>query len=557
MPKHMFLLHQTSSFNLITIRLRLKIMARKKNITQEHQINGRELIEAIDAIAYSQEIEREDLITILTDNIKDVLLRKNKEFKFAQLDINLSNDGVLDIRRVYHIVPKYSDTYEENCKEIIQDDIQELLNKYVVENNDEATKEKQNQYVQVDTKNNLVYEKIDFKFERKLFEDLRGITKGKISMTSKQNKFEKIRHQLDFFQARVFNIRKGNIYVNYEDVEFILPFSQLENSQQKPEIGDYIYVTYYQTEELSNSVRYYVSNKFSIMIPILFKKYVKAFKNSELEIKFVSKMHKNNGYKLFIKSSLSKEFIHNFLFKNDDIRYVRKLLKMKPEDKFVYITANSVEEFLVDYLYKTNIKKIIHNVDLNCYQIVVDTYETKSYLKREMKALSFYLNILFSDDPNNRIKIKVLTEKEETKQDESLKNRHVKTLMKTIGITDVVAGVLYDDGFETVDVVAFVDVSEFDNIKDELSKYDLTPEQIQQKARKHMLDNVHLYEKAIDSNLYELDLSMEEIEILIERNIKSKDDVADLDMFELQDMLSMPDDRAKQIILSARNIKTY
>lgn len=532
-------------------------MARKKNITQEHQINGRELIEAIDAIAYSQEIEREDLITILTDNIKDVLLRKNKEFKFAQLDINLSNDGVLDIKRVYHIVPKYSDTYEENCKEIIQDDIQELLNKYVVENNDEATKEKQNQYVQVDTKNNLVYEKIDFKFERKLFEDLRGITKGKISMTSKQNKFEKIKHQLDFFQARVFNIRKGNIYVNYEDVEFILPFSQLENSQQKPEIGDYIYVTYYQTEELSNSVRYYVSNKFSIMIPILFKKYVKAFKNSELEVKFVSRMHKNNGYKLFIKSSLSKEFINNFLFKNDDIRYVRKLLKMKPEDKFVYITANSVEEFLVDYLYKTNIKKIIHNVDLNCYQIVVDTYETKSYLKREMKTLSFYLNILFSDDPNNRIKIKVLTEKEETKQDESLKNRHVKTLMKTIGITDVVAGILYDDGFETVDVVAFVDVSEFDNIKDELSKYDLTPEQIQQKARKHMLDNVHLYEKAIDSNLYELDLSMEEIEILIERNIKSKDDVADLDMFELQDMLSMPDDRAKQIILSARNIKTY
>ena len=364
-------------------------MARKKNITQEHQINGRELIEAIDAIAYSQEIEREDLITILTENIKDVLLRKNKEFKFAQLDINLSNDGVLDIRRVYHIVPKYSDTYEENCKEIIQDDIQELLNKYVVENNDEATKEKQNQYVQVDAKNNLIYEKIDFKFERKLFEDLRGITKGKISMTSKQNKFEKIKHQLDFFQARVFNIRKGNIYVNYEDVEFILPFSQLENSQQQPEIGDYIYVTYYQTEELSNSVRYYVSNKFSIMIPILFKKYVKAFKNSELEIKFVSKMHKNNGYKLFIKSSLSKEFINNFLFKNDDIRYVRKLLKMKPEDKFVYITANSVEEFLVDYLYKTNIKKIIHNVDLNCYQIVVDTYETKSYLKREMKALSF------------------------------------------------------------------------------------------------------------------------------------------------------------------------
>ena len=38
--------------------------------------------------------------------------------------------------------------------------------------------------------------------------------------------------------------------------------------------------------------------------------------------------------------------------------------------------------------------------------------------------------------------------------------------MKTIGITDVVAGILYDDGFETVDVVAFVDVAEFNNIKD-------------------------------------------------------------------------------------------
>lgn len=533
-------------------------MARKKTITQEeHQINGRELIEAIDAIAYSQEIEREDLITILTENIKDVLLRKNKDFKFAQLDINLSNDGVLDIKRVYHIVHKYSDKYEDNCKEIIQDDIQELLNKYVVEDNNAATKEKQNQYIQVDYKNKILYEKIDFKFERKLFEDLRGITKGRISMVSKQNKFEKIKHQLDFFQARVFNIRKGNIYVYYENVEFILPFSQLENNQQKPEIGDYIYVTYYQTEDLSNSVRYYVSNKLSIMIPILFKKYVKAFKNNELEIKFVSKMHKNNGYKLFIKSSLSKEFIKNFLIKNDDIRYVRKLLKMKSEDKFVFITANSVEEFLVDYLYKTNIKKIIHNVDLNCYQIVVDNYETKAYLKREMKTLSFYLNVLFSDNPNNRLKIKVLTEKEETKQDVALKNRHVKTLMKTISITDRVAGILYDDGFETVDVVAFVDIAEFDNIKNELAKYDLTPEQIQQKAKKHMLNNIHLYEKSINTNLYELDLSMEEIEILIEHNIKSKDDVADLDMFELQDILSIEDDRAKQIILSARNIKTY
>ena len=113
-------------------------MARKKNITKEHQINGRELIEAIDAISYSQDVKREDLIAILKENIKDVLLRKNKEFKFAQLNINLSNDGVLDIKRVYHIVPQYSDTYEQNCKEIIQDDIQELLNQYVVEDNNEA-----------------------------------------------------------------------------------------------------------------------------------------------------------------------------------------------------------------------------------------------------------------------------------------------------------------------------------------------------------------------------------------------------------------------------------
>ena len=113
-------------------------MARKKQVVKtEHQINGREVLEAVDAIAFSQNIDQSELLYILEKNIHDVLLRRNHELRNADVEVSFDINGNLHINRIYKIVPEYSDTYKENCQEITQDDIPELLAKYVVDGDEE------------------------------------------------------------------------------------------------------------------------------------------------------------------------------------------------------------------------------------------------------------------------------------------------------------------------------------------------------------------------------------------------------------------------------------
>lgn len=530
-------------------------MARKKQVVKtEHQINGREVLEAVDAIAFSQNIDQSELLYILEKNIHDVLLRRNHELRNADVEVSFDINGNLHINRIYKIVPEYSDTYKENCQEITQDDIPELLAKYVVDGDEEKTKLKQQEYVQVKSK--AVYEKIDFKFERKLFDDLRGVTKGQILATSKENRFNDIRYELGFFKARITNIRKQNIYLSYKDVEFILPFTEFDknDSPRNYQIGDFMSVSFLKEEKNNTSLRLFVTKKAEHIVPIVFRMHKIMGRESQFELKTVSPLFKKKGYKLFITSeNLSADFIKQYILKHKNIEKVKQALEMPTLDNFIFFVANSVPEFIVQfYQNKVTIQNISIDEDMNQYDLIVATDEDKVKALKELHNLRIYTKKMF----DQTINLNVLTSSEyDVKQKEENKE-FVNNLMKNLRTHNLVAELLFEHQFDTVEDVYLADYDEFEPIKFQLEEYGLTIDELKAKASKYVTTHLDKYKDNEKSDLNALSLSENEIQTLSKNhNINTIQELADLDMYEVMDILLVDENRAKKIVLEARGLE--
>lgn len=527
-------------------------MARKvKTIQKEHQIVGRELIEAIESIAFSRDIPVDNVIYALTTNIRDVIVRQNpKEFKYANISVSLNKqNGYLDIHREYKIVSEYGDTYEQNCKEITKEDIILLIQDV-----------KDESYITIFEKEGVVHEKLDFKFERKVFQDLKGATKGEISLIEKQNKFEKLKEEgLTVFTAIITNIKKGKMYLNYRDLEFILPFGEFDKHDniKSYEIGKKITVAFSHEEVLHNSVKYYVTKKSNKLIPQLFNKYNYAAKMGDFVIGDVIPMYQNNGYKLVITDyRVSKQNVINVILKNKSVDYIRAEIGLEQgKNNLILLFGKDVSEFIINYFHKIKISKMIFDEVKNMWIIVVENKDDKLSIIRDIKTLYYWVNKIYNPNSTQKIRLQVATEQELNEDEKIQEERVVKFLVQSLNIADNEARILYQEYFDTIEIIAYSNEDEFVDVIDLFTKINsqLSIQELQKKAKQFLIDNPNYVNEQINPDIYDLNLSSEEMKVLLDNHqIKSKSDVADLDAFELQEILNCELEYAQNIILTAR-----
>lgn len=527
-------------------------MARKaKNIQKEHQIIGRELIEAIESIAFSRDIPVDDVINALTSNIRDVIVRQNpKEFKYANIVVSLNKqNGHLDIHREYKIVAEYGDTYEENCKEITEEDILVLMKEV-----------KDESYITIIKEQGIVCEKLDFKFERKVFQDLKGVTKGEISLIEKQSKFEKLKEEnLSVFTAIITNIKKGKMYLNYRDLEFILPFSEFDKHDniKSYEIGKKITVAFSHEEPLHNSVKYYVTKKSNKLIPQLFTKYNYAAKMGDFIIGDVIPMYQSKGYKLVITDyRVSKQNVINVILKNKSVDYIRAEIGLEQGgNNLILLFGKDVSEFIINYFHKINISKMVFDEVKNMWIVVVQNKEDKLNIIRDIKTVYYWVNKIYNQNSTNKIRLQVVTEKELDEDEKIQEERVVKFLVQSLNISDDEAKILYQEYFDTIEIIAYSNEEEFVDVVNLFSEINskLSISELQRKAKQFLINNPNYVNEQINPDIYDLNLSSEEMKILLDNHqIKSKSDIADLDAFELQEILNCELEYAQNIILTAR-----
>ncbi len=501
----------------------------KKNITQEHKINGKLVLESLKSIASFREISIEDVINSLKESI---LISVRKDYpKDVPIVVSLDeHSGDIGIYRIFKIVDKITD-YELE----------------ITLNSDEIIKRKDSDKSYISGETKEFYEEIPFKFERKIFETLKGVNKTSLNAKEKLSKFDNISHITDKpIVGIVTNIRKKNIFINYNDIEFILPFEK--SDKVKYNISDKIMFVYDYMESNSMLTKIYATQESHKLIPSLFKQYNYYSKHGMINI--TSGWIFNGNMTVLVTNYNGSIKQLNSQINDSSSKEIKHLCGIPNDKKINFMLINSIEDLFTNILHNVDIEKI--ELDIDNYTIVVsnDDYEKAvknlNRLKSCIKAcFDEYENYSFKIESAKMYKEKMIESKETT----------IKHLME-LEISKEVAEILYEDLWESIEIIAYSKFDEFDEIGDELNQLGVTVNEIQNKAKNYLLNLKMKEEFGGFITLENLGFNPDEVNKLKQNHIYTSEDVSNLDIFELKDILNIDnnisDDLLKNIIMKSR-----
>jgi N utilization substance protein A len=149
--------------------------------------------------------------------------------------------------------------------------------------------------------------------------------------------------------------------------------------------------------------------------------------------------------------------------------------------------------------------------------------------------------------------INLMTQDESTKKQEEEGSRVKKLFMEKIDVDEEVADILIQEGFSTLEEIAYVPITEMM----EIDAFDEnTVNELRSRARNALLVQAIVSEESIDGVQQDL-LQLEGMDNqlaakLAAQGVKTRDDLADLAVDELSEMTGMDDERAKGLIMAAR-----
>jgi len=146
-----------------------------------------------------------------------------------------------------------------------------------------------------------------------------------------------------------------------------------------------------------------------------------------------------------------------------------------------------------------------------------------------------------------------MTEEESTKKQQEESGRVKAQFMEKLDVDEEVANILIEEGFSTLEEVAYVPINELTEIE---SFDEATVNELRTRARNALLVAAIANEEkmeGVDPELLKLEgMSAELAGKLAEKGVKTRDDLADLAVDELSEMTGLDEESAKKLIMAAR-----
>ena len=148
--------------------------------------------------------------------------------------------------------------------------------------------------------------------------------------------------------------------------------------------------------------------------------------------------------------------------------------------------------------------------------------------------------------------INLMTEEESTKKQQEESGRIKSHFMEKLDVDEEVANILIEEGFSTLEEIAYVPINELN----EIQAFDEdTVNELRNRARNALLVAAIANEEkveGVDPELLKLDgMDTQLAAKLAEKGIKTRDDLADLAVDELSELTKVDEDRAKKLIMAA------
>src|SRR4029077_11495433 len=149
--------------------------------------------------------------------------------------------------------------------------------------------------------------------------------------------------------------------------------------------------------------------------------------------------------------------------------------------------------------------------------------------------------------------INLMTEEESNKEQQEASGRGQQHFMEKLERDEEVANILIEEGFSTLEEVAYVPINELNDIE---AFDEGTVNELRTRARNPLLVAAIATEEKVEGVDPEL-LKLEGMDTqlaakLAEGGVKKRDDLADLAVDELSEMTGMDAEKAKKLIMAAR-----
>ncbi len=203
-------------------------------------------------------------------------------------------------------------------------------------------------------------------------------------------------------------------------------------------------------------------------------------------------------------------------------------------------------QFVINALAPAEVTSIVVDEERHSMDVVVDESQLANAIGRGGQNVR-----LASELTGWEINIMTESESAEKKEQEAARIRTM--FMEKLDVDEDVANVLVEEGFTSLEEVAYVPLAEMLEIEafDEESINELRA-----RARDALLTDAIAREESVEraaTDLMSLEgMDAETAAVLTEKGIKSTEDLADLAVDELAELTGMDEARAKQLIMAAR-----
>lgn len=214
----------------------------------------------------------------------------------------------------------------------------------------------------------------------------------------------------------------------------------------------------------------------------------------------------------------------------------------------IVLWSEDPAQFVIGALAPANVQSIVVDEDKHAMDVVVDEDNLAIAIGRSGQ------NVRLASELTGW-QINIMTQDEAAQKQESERVNVRSLFMDKLDVDEEVADILIDEGFATIEEVAYVPVQEML----EIEAFDEdTVEELRKRARDALLTDAIATEEKVSSVSQDL-LSMEGVThelaaTLASHDVHTRDDLADLATDELCEMTGMDEESAKSLIMRARGL---
>jgi N utilization substance protein A len=398
----------------------------------------------------------------------------------------------------------------------------------------------------------------DIKVGEFIEEPIEGVQFGRIgAQTAKQVILQKIRDAereqiLNDFLARnehlvtgvIKRMERGNAIIESGRLEAMLPRDQMI-PKENLRIGDRVRAGVWKIDRANRGPQLLLSRTSPDFLVRLFELEVPELEDGLLEIKAAARD----------PGSRAKIAVHSKDHRIDPIgtcvgmrgsRVQAVTSELAGERVDIILWAQDPAQFVINGLAPAEVSKIKVDEDAHSMDIVVDEENLAQAIGRNGQNVR-----LASELTGWELNIMTLEESEKKGEEEATRTRTL--FMEKLDVDEEVADILVQEGFNTLEEVAYVPLDEMLEIE---SFDEATVNELRSRARNALLTQAIVSEEQVEHDIEDLmkveSMDKETARLLAAKGVGTQEALADYATDDLVELAGFDPERAKQLIMAAR-----